>query len=277
MRSSWPLSATAMALIYCFLACSAAADGASRSRELIEQLDLKFLNVEAGLFNVVRVSDLQVEIGGENSAASNVIYLMLNRDQPANYVQWLYSDDYQVLIEGGPADYYLFYQDGSTEKITMGRDLAAGDRMIVPAPGGTAKAIVLHDDAEYVLLGSILSPAWSPHRARIGGDQAFVDKFRGSSDWADEDFIKKLIGPNFGYYVGGETDELALTVMPDGQIIWLEMQLTEVQLKHQLERFEAQQADNPVTLQVEPGAPETVVKFVTDAAADMGLEVAVSN
>jgi len=277
MRSSWPLSATAMALIYCFLACSAAADDASRSRELIEQLDLKFLNVEAGLFNVVRVSDLQVEIGGENSAASNVIYLMLNRDQPANYVQWLYSDDYQVLIEGGPADYYLFYQDGSTEKITMGRDLAAGDQMIVPAPGGTAKAIVLHDEAEYVLLGSILSPAWSPHRARIGGDQAFVDKFRGSSDWADEDFIKKLIGPNFGYYVGGETDELALTVMPDGQIIWLEMQLTEVQLKHQLERFEAQQADNPVTLQVEPGAPETVVKFVMDAAADMGLEVAVSN
>ena len=277
MRSSWPLSATAMALIYCFLACSAEADDASRSRELIEQLDLKFLNVEAGLFNVVRVSDLQVEIGGENSAASNVIYLMLNRDQPANYVQWLYSDDYQVLIEGGPADYYLFYQDGSTEKITMGRDLAAGDQMIVPAPGGTAKAIVLHDEAEYVLLGSILSPAWSPHRARIGGDQAFVDKFRGSSDWADEDFIKKLIGPNFGYYVGGETDELALTVMPDGQIIWLEMQLTEVQLKHQLERFEAQQTDNPVTLQVEPGAPETVVKFVMDAAADMGLEVAVSN
>jgi hypothetical protein len=192
-------------------------------------------------------------------------------------IQWLYSDDYQVLIEGGPADYYLFYQDGSTEKITMGRDLAAGNRMIVPAPGGTAKAIILHDEAEYVLMGSILSPAWSPHRARIGGDQAFVDKYRGSSDWADEDFIKILIGPNFGHYVGGETNELALTIMPDGQIIWLEMQLTDVQLRHQLERFEAQQSDNPVTLQIEAGAPESVVKFVLDAAADMGLEVAVSN
>jgi predicted cupin superfamily sugar epimerase len=277
MRSSRQLNTTAFALVYCFLACSAVADDASRSRELVEQLDLKYLNVEAGLFNVVRVSDLQVEIGGESSAASNVIYLMLNRDQPINYIQWLYSDDYQVLIEGGPADYYLFYQDGSTEKITMGRDLAAGNRMIVPAPGGTAKAIILHDEAEYVLMGSILSPAWSPHRARIGGDQAFVDKYRGSSDWADEDFIKILIGPNFGHYVGGETNELALTIMPDGQIIWLEMQLTDVQLRHQLERFEAQQSDNPVTLQIEAGAPESVVKFVLDAAADMGLEVAVSN
>jgi len=277
MRSSWPLNATAIALIYWFLACSAAADDASRSRELVEELDLKFLNVEAGLFNVVRVSDLQIEIGGENSAASNVIYLMLNRDQPINYIQWLYSDDYQILIEGGPADYYLFYQDGSTEKITMGRDLAAGDRMIVPAPGGTAKAIVLRDEADYVLMGSVLSPAWSPHWARIGGDQVFVDKYRGSSDWADEDFIKKLIGPNFGHYVGGETDELALTIMPDGQTIWLEMQLTDVQLRHQLERFEAQQPGNPVTLQVAAGAPESVVKFVMDAAAKIGLEVTVTN
>jgi predicted cupin superfamily sugar epimerase len=277
MRSSWQSNTAAITVIYCLLACAATADDTSRSRELVEELGLKFLNVEAGLFNVVRVSDLQVEIGGEISAASNVIYLMLNRDQPINYIQWLYSDDYQVLIEGGPADYYLFYQDGSTEKITMGRDLAAGDRMIVPAPGGTAKAIVLHDEAEYVLMGSVLSPAWSPHRARIGGDQAFVDKYRGSSDWANEDFIKKLIGPNLGHYVGGETDELALTIMPDGQIIWLEMQLTDVQLRYQLERFEAQQSDNPVTLRIEAGAPESVVNFVMGAAANVGLEVVVTN
>lgn len=247
----------------------------TRSQELVDELNLKFLNVEAGLFDVVRVSDLQVAIGGETSAASNVIYLMLNKDQPVNYVQWLFSDDYQILIEGGPADYYLFYADGASEKITMGRDLSAGHKLIVPAPGGTAKAIVLHDDAEYILMGSVLSPAWSPHRARIGGDQSFVDKYRGSSDWASEEFIKSLIGPNFGHYVGGETDELALTIMPDGQIIWLEMQLTDVQLKHQLERFKEQQPGKPVKLQIETGAPENVVQLVTEVSANMELDVVI--
>ena len=276
MRSTWCLTTTVISLVFCFSTNNTVADDVTRSQELVDELNLKFLNVEAGLFDVVRVSELRVEVDGEQSAASNVIYLMLNKDQPINYVQWLYSDDYQILIEGGPADYYLFYQDGSTEKITMGRDLSAGHRMIVPAPGGSAKAIVLNDAAEYLLVGSVLSPAWSPHRARIGGDQAFVDKFLGTSDWADEAFIRTLIGPNFGHYVGGETDELALTIMPDGQIIWLEMQLTEVQLKHQLERFKNQQTGNPVNLQIETGAPEAVIESVMNAVASMGLDVAVA-
>ena len=275
MHSSLRSNTTAITIIFCFLTNSSLADDSTRSQELVEKLNLKFLNVEAGLFDVVRVSDIQVIAGDEHSPASNAIYLMLNQDQPINYVQWLYSDDYQVLIEGGPADYYLFYQDGTTEKITMGRDVAAGQRMIVPAPGGTAKAIILHDSAEYILMGSVLSPAWSPHRVRIGGDQAFVDKYRGSSDWASEKFIKKLVGPNFGHFVGGETDELALTIMPDGQIIWLEMQLTDVQLKDQLERFRKQQTENPVTLLIEAGAPDAIVDSVINAAADMGMKVMV--
>lgn len=277
MHSSLRAKITAFTFISCLLTNSSLAAESTRSQELVKQLNLKFLNVEAGLFDVVRVSDLQVNAGDEQSPASNAIYLMLNQDQPINYVQWLYSDDYQVLIEGGPADYYLFYQDGTTEKITMGRDVAAGQRMIVPAPGGTAKAIILHDSAEYILMGSVLSPAWSPHRVRIGGDQVFVDKYRGSSNWASDDFIKRLIGPNFGHYVGGETDELALTIMPDGQIIWLKMQLTDEQVKDQLERFKKTQSENPVTILIEAGAPEAVVESVMDAATNMGMKFAVEH
>lgn len=272
-QQTWRTLSATFVFACCLFTDTAAQEGARRSKELVDELNLKFLNVEAGLFDVVRVSELEVEIDGEKSAASNVIYLMLNQDQPINYMQWLFSDDYQVLIEGGPADYYLFYADGTTEKITMGRDISVGQNMIVPAPGGTAKAIVLHDDAEYILMGSILSPAWSPHRARIGGDQAFVDKYRNTSDWASEDFLRTLIGPNFGHYVGGATDELELTVMPDGQIIWLEMQLTDVQLKNQLQRFKEQQQSTTVSLRIESGAPEEIVESVIDAASGAGLDV----
>jgi hypothetical protein len=64
--------------------------------------------------------------------------------------------------------------------------------------------------------------------------------------------------------------------MPDGQIIWLEMQLTELQLRHQLDRFRKQQSGRPVMLEVERGSPDSVVELVTDAAADMDLEVIVT-
>ena len=54
-------------------------------------------------------------------------------------------------------------------------------------------------------------------------------------------------------------------VMPDGQIIWLEMQLTNVQLDNQLQRFKEQQTGNPVSLTIEAGAPQTVIDFVIAA------------
>jgi predicted cupin superfamily sugar epimerase len=242
-----------------------------RAQELIETLGLKPLNIEAGLFAVERVSDLPVMAGDGSSPASNAIYLMLTRDVPQNYIQWLYSDDYQVLIEGGPADYYLFYPDGSSEKITMGRDVAAGQRPLVPAPAGSAKAIVLAPEAEYLLVGSILSPAWSPARARIGIDDAFVQRYAGSSPWATPGFLAFLAGPNVAHVAGGSEEDLAITVAGDGQFLWQGMQLTEKQLRNQLSKFTGEHPDAPVSLAIEPGAPPAAVASARAALADAGV------
>ena len=79
-----------------------------REHLIIEKLGLKRLNLEAGLFGLLSESAIEVINENERLAASNVIYLMLNQNEPINYLQMLRSDDYQILIEGGPADYYLF-------------------------------------------------------------------------------------------------------------------------------------------------------------------------
>ena len=247
-----------------------------RSDELIKTLGLRFLNVEAGLFSLVRVSDIDVSSGNEESAASNAIYLMLNRDQPINYLQWLYSDDYQVLIEGGPADYYLFYEDGSSQKLTMGRDLQKDQRMVVAVPGGTAKAIRLHEGADFILMASILSPAWSPHRTKIGGDQVFVDKFAGSSVWANPKFISELIGPNFGKIVGGVNDSIELSLQKDGQIICQEMQLTLKQVRQQMIRFKAQSPDTSIGLKIEVSSPLKTKRIIESLAEDIGVSLEVN-
>jgi predicted cupin superfamily sugar epimerase len=235
-----------------------------RAKQIIQSLNLQFLNLEAGLFNLVRVSDIEINSAGEQSAASNAIYMMLNTQVPINYVQWLYSDDYHVLIEGGPADYYLFFEDGSSQKLTMGRELDKQQHMMVTAPGGTAKAIVLHEDVDFILIGSVLSPAWSPHRARIGADQRFVDKFTGSSPWATAAFLRKLVGPNFGVSRGGKDDFLDLALQADGQITWQGMQLSLKQLRQQILRFQSQDPDTPIHLQINDlSPPETINKIVS--------------
>ena len=70
---------------------------------------------------------------------------MLTSDRPVNYLHWLEPDDTHILIEGGPVDYFIFHPDGRAEKITLGRDVAAGQRPLVAVPGGCWKALKLHD------------------------------------------------------------------------------------------------------------------------------------
>lgn len=163
----------------------------------IEQLGLEYLDHESGLFSVENVSDIYVDSQGGTTPVSNCIYYALTREHPQNNLHWLDSDDHHILIEGGPADYFLFYQDGSAEKKTLGLDIAKTQRPIVVAPGGCGKAIRLKDDADHLLVGSVVTPAWSPDRVRFGGGRDFLDKYAGKADWATPDFLKELVGPNW--------------------------------------------------------------------------------
>jgi predicted cupin superfamily sugar epimerase len=242
-----------------------------RERVLIENLGLKHLNLEAGHFGFVRESTLTVESNGLPLAASNLIYLMLNAAEPINYLQRLESDDCQVLIEGGPADYYLFYPDGGAEKITMGRDLEAGQQFVVAAPGGTAKAIVLAPGADYMLAASVVTPAWTPTQVTIGADESFIERYEGAADWATRDKLIELAGPNFGHISGGATDELDLTIDAAGQIIFLGMQLSLEQSKREIRRFAISHPGKSATLRFTAGRDDAIVGDLKSLATLSGV------
>ncbi|WP_240954406.1 cupin domain-containing protein [Solimonas marina] len=177
---------------------AAHADGPPQTAaQWIRQLGLQTLDGEGGFFRVLRVSGVEVRAADGRSPASNAIYYLLTPKDPQNHLHWLASDDYQVLIDGGPADYYLFYPDGHVEHRVMGHDVAAGQTPFVAVPADTTKAIVLRSGAPYVLVGSVVTPAWSPKRVRIGAGAAFVERYAGASDWATPAFLRTLIGPNF--------------------------------------------------------------------------------
>ncbi len=247
----------------------------ARIGELVQGLGLRHLNAEAGLFSVIGVSQLEVDASDGRSPVSNAIYFMLTKEEPHNYIHWLYSDDYQTLIEGGPADYYLFYPDGSVRNYTMGRDTGQGQTLVVPCPAGARKAIVLGERADYLLVSSVVTPAWSPRRARIGVDDTFITQYAGKAAWATPDFLRKLAGPGYGHILGASDEDFSVGVDDDGQILWQGMQLTEEQVEFELESLARDHQEAEFCIAVDGKSDREVVNRLRSLAEDKGVRVRV--
>jgi predicted cupin superfamily sugar epimerase len=168
----------------------------ARAREIITSLHLNYLPGESGYFGLISRSTQKVTIDGRELAAQSQIYYQLTAELSVNYLHWLASDDTHVLLEGGPVDYFIFHPDGHAEQVTLGRDIAAGQRLVVAVPGGCWKALRLHPGARFALMANVLSPEWTPDRVKVGAGADFVARFQGAAPWATADFLRALIGPN---------------------------------------------------------------------------------
>jgi len=179
------------------LAQQAPVGSEARARELIQTLHLQVLPKESGYLGIVGVSAQQVTVDGRKLAVQSQNYYMLTEDRPINYLHWLVPDDTHILIEGGPVDYYIFHPDGHAEIVTLGMNLAKGERPIVAVPGGCWKALRLHKGAKYALMANALSPEFTPDRVKIGAGADWVKRFTGSAPWATPETLKELIGPSW--------------------------------------------------------------------------------
>jgi uncharacterized protein len=167
-----------------------------QARKWIADLGMHILPRESGYLSLIATSDQRVEMHGRLLAVQSQVYYMLTRELPVNFLHWLEPDDTHILLDGGPVDYFVFHPDGRAEKFTLGRDVAAGQRLVVPVPGGCWKALRLHPGAGFALMANALSPEFTPDRVRIGEGPAWIAKYKGAAPWATEAFLRELIGPN---------------------------------------------------------------------------------
>jgi predicted cupin superfamily sugar epimerase len=191
------LSTCSMAMAQSAAAVADPIGSAERGRELIQTLHLTVLRKESGYLGIVGVSAQRVKVDGRDLAVQSQNYYMLTEELPINYLHWLAPDDTHVLIEGGPVDYYIFHPDGRAERVTLGMDVAHGERPIVAVPGGCWKALRLHKGALYALMANALSPEFTPDRVRIGAGADWVKRFVGKAPWATPEFLRDAIGPNW--------------------------------------------------------------------------------
>lgn len=168
-----------------------------RVRELIQTLHLHVLAKESGYLGLIGQSAQLASVNGRSLAIQSQVYYMLTSDRPVNYLHWLASDDTHILIEGGPVDYFIFHPDGRAEEITLGRDVASGQRPVIAVPGGCWKALRLHKGTHYALMANALSPEFTPDRVKIGEGPVWIKRFAGAAPWATPEMLRSLIGPNW--------------------------------------------------------------------------------
>jgi uncharacterized protein len=169
----------------------------ARARDLIRVLNLHILPKESGYLGIIGRSAQMVQLNGRTLPVQSQNYYLLTRDRPINYLHWLESDDTHILIEGGPVDYFIFRPDGRAEKVTLGRDVQAGQRPVVAVPGNCWKALRLEDGVSYALMANTLSPEFTPDRVKIGAGDDWLKRYAGSASWATPKTLRELIGPNW--------------------------------------------------------------------------------
>jgi predicted cupin superfamily sugar epimerase len=169
----------------------------ARAQELIRELKLQVLPKESGYLGIIGRSAQVVTVNGRALAVQSQNYYMLTSDRPINYLHWLEPDDTHILIEGGPVDYFIFHLDGRAQKVTLGMNLAAGERPVVAVPGGCWKALRLHEGVKYALTANTLSPEFTPDRVKIGAGANWVKRYAGSAPWATPEALREMIGPNW--------------------------------------------------------------------------------
>jgi len=169
----------------------------ARAQELIRELKLQVLPKESGYLGIIGRSAQSATVNRRSLAVQSQNYYMLTSDRPINYLHWLEPDDTHILIEGGPVDYFIFQPDGRAVKVTLGMNLAAGERPVVAVPGGCWKALRLHDGVKYALMANTLSPEFTSDRVKIGAGAEWVKRYSGLAPWATPETLREMIGPNW--------------------------------------------------------------------------------
>jgi predicted cupin superfamily sugar epimerase len=87
------------------------------------------------------------------------IYYLLTADTLSE-LHRLESDEVFHFYLGDPVTMLQLHPDGDSEVVTLGQDIAAGQKVQVVVPRGTWQGALLNEGGEYALLGCTVAPGF---------------------------------------------------------------------------------------------------------------------
>jgi predicted cupin superfamily sugar epimerase len=89
----------------------------------------------------------------------------------------LASDEIFHFYLGDPVTMLQLHPDGSSEVLTLGQDILAGQRLQLVVPEGTWQGSFLKEDGEFALLGCTVAPGFEYADYEHGSRQELLDRY----------------------------------------------------------------------------------------------------
>ena len=144
------------------------------AEELIEYLGLEPHPAEGGYFRETYRTGprLPPEVSGGVWSAerdlTTAIYYLLTSDT-RSVMHRLASDEIYHFYMGDPVTMLLLSTDGSSETLTLGTDVLAGEHVQVVVDRGVWQGLILRPGGAYALLGTTVAPGFEYDDYEEGG------------------------------------------------------------------------------------------------------------
>jgi predicted cupin superfamily sugar epimerase len=167
-----PGSSSGEKRVYAEATNHSAEDAPMNVQEIIEKLEMSPHLVEGGYF-VETYRSLEAiprqalpERYSSKRAFGTAIYYLLT-PETVSALHKLESDEIFHFYLGDPVSMLQLHPDGSTNVITLGQDILAGQQLQVVAPHGSWQGTLLQEGGEFALLGCTMAPGfdWSEYEA----------------------------------------------------------------------------------------------------------------
>jgi predicted cupin superfamily sugar epimerase len=133
--------------------------GAMTADEIKALLKLEPLPVEGGFFRRTYASGEIVDLPRGPRPLGSAIYYLLESGSFSE-MHLLASDEIYHFYLGDPVEMLQLFPDGSSAVVTLGQDLAAGQRGQLVVPAGVWQGARLIGDGKVALLGCTVTPGF---------------------------------------------------------------------------------------------------------------------
>jgi predicted cupin superfamily sugar epimerase len=129
--------------------------------EVIAALGLQPHPREGGWFVETWRDARPVDVPGVRSSHLHTAIYYLLSPTSTSAMHRLPGDEVFHHYAGDPVEMTLLFPDGRHAHVTLGPDLAAGERPQVVVPGGTWQGSLLREGGRYALLGCTMAPGFA--------------------------------------------------------------------------------------------------------------------